>query len=225
MRRSGFLGEDHGVESRPGAQARAEGNRFQVQPVQGAPLRGGRRERSRSRSSLWSRHRPEVFSHPARCPWSARVPYRSHLHRTSPSPTRSRWLGQRSKARCGGRTTSSPTTRIATRGLLRRVAGHVNARGAPLYVQDVFAGSDPAYSVPYRFVGEYAVHAMFAHNMFPKRVSRGSRTRRTSAGRCSTCSPSVASPSATAATPTAPRSSTSATGSASSPGGPTTAGW
>ena len=55
-------------------------------------------------------------------------------------------------------------------GLLRRVVRHVNARGAPLYVQDVFAGTDPAYSVPYRFVGEYAVHAMFAHNMFPKRV-------------------------------------------------------
>ena len=55
-------------------------------------------------------------------------------------------------------------------GLLRRVVEHVNARGAPLYVQDVFAGTDPAYSVPYRFVGEYAVHAMFAHNMFPKRV-------------------------------------------------------
>ena len=55
-------------------------------------------------------------------------------------------------------------------GLLRRVVEHVNARGAPLYVQDVFAGTDPAYSVPYRFVGEYAVHAMFAHNMFPKHV-------------------------------------------------------
>ena len=55
-------------------------------------------------------------------------------------------------------------------GLLRRVVEHVNARGKPLYVQDVFAGTDPAYSVPYRFVGEYAVHAMFAHNMFPKRV-------------------------------------------------------
>ena len=55
-------------------------------------------------------------------------------------------------------------------GLLRRVVEHVNARGKPLYVQDVFAGTDPAYSVPYRFVGEYAVHAMFAHNMFPKHV-------------------------------------------------------
>ena len=55
-------------------------------------------------------------------------------------------------------------------GLLRRVVRHVNARGKPLYVQDVFAGTDPAYSVPYRFIGEYAVHAMFAHNMFPKRV-------------------------------------------------------
>ena len=55
-------------------------------------------------------------------------------------------------------------------GLLRRVAEHVNARGRHLYVQDVCAGTDPAYAVPYRFVGEYAVHAMFAHNMFPKRV-------------------------------------------------------
>ena len=55
-------------------------------------------------------------------------------------------------------------------GLLGRVAGHVNARGRSLYVQDVYAGADPAYSVPYRFVGEYAVHAMFAHNMFPKHV-------------------------------------------------------
>ncbi|MGH7225314.1 MAG: phosphoenolpyruvate carboxykinase (ATP) [Gemmataceae bacterium] len=29
-------------------------------------------------------------------------------------------------------------------------------------------GSDPSFAVPYRFVGEYATHAMFAHNMFPK---------------------------------------------------------
>ena len=55
-------------------------------------------------------------------------------------------------------------------GLLRRVAEHVNARDRHLYVQDVCAGTDPAYAVPYRFVGEYAVHAMFAHNMFPKQV-------------------------------------------------------
>ena len=55
-------------------------------------------------------------------------------------------------------------------GLLRRVAEHVNARGRDLYVQDVCVGVDPAYAVPYRFVGEYAVHAMFASNMFPKRV-------------------------------------------------------
>ena len=55
-------------------------------------------------------------------------------------------------------------------GLLQRVVEHVNARGKPLYVQDVCVGVDPAYAIPYRFVGEYAVHAMFAHNMFPKRV-------------------------------------------------------
>ena len=52
--------------------------------------------------------------------------------------------------------------------LLQRVVEHVNARQSTLYVKDVFMGSDPDFAVPYRFVGEYATHAMFAHNMFPK---------------------------------------------------------
>jgi len=55
-------------------------------------------------------------------------------------------------------------------GLLARVVAYLNERRARLYVKDVYAGADPAYSVPYRFVGEYATHALFAHNMFPKRV-------------------------------------------------------
>ncbi len=55
-------------------------------------------------------------------------------------------------------------------GLLKRVVRYLNERRARLYVQDVFAGADASYSVPYRFVGEYASHAMFARNMFPKRV-------------------------------------------------------
>jgi phosphoenolpyruvate carboxykinase (ATP) len=55
-------------------------------------------------------------------------------------------------------------------GLLRRVVAHLNERQSTLYVQDVFAGADASYSVPYRFVGEYATHAMFAQNMFPKKV-------------------------------------------------------
>ena len=54
--------------------------------------------------------------------------------------------------------------------LLKRVAEHLNAKQARLYVKDVFCGSDPAYAAPYRFVGEYASHAMFVHNMFPKNV-------------------------------------------------------
>ncbi|MFN0243183.1 MAG: phosphoenolpyruvate carboxykinase (ATP) [Planctomycetota bacterium] len=56
-------------------------------------------------------------------------------------------------------------------GLLKRVVEHLNQKRATLYVKDVYAGTDPAYSVPYRFVGEYATHAMFAHNMFPKKVA------------------------------------------------------
>lgn len=50
--------------------------------------------------------------------------------------------------------------------LLARVVTHLNARGGTLYVQDVFCGWDASYAVPYRFVGEYASHAMFAQNMF-----------------------------------------------------------
>ncbi|QDU86110.1 Phosphoenolpyruvate carboxykinase [ATP] [Planctomycetes bacterium Pla163] len=53
-------------------------------------------------------------------------------------------------------------------GLLERVVAHLNAKRATLYVKDVYVGSDPSYALPYRFVGEFATHAMFAHNMFPK---------------------------------------------------------
>ncbi len=58
----------------------------------------------------------------------------------------------------------------AYEGLLRRVVEHVNGRDKQLYVKDVFVGVDAEYAVPYRFVGEYATHALFAHNMFPKEV-------------------------------------------------------
>ena len=54
--------------------------------------------------------------------------------------------------------------------LIDRVSAHLNAAGATLYVQDVCVGVDPAYSIPYRFVGEYATHALFARNMFPRDV-------------------------------------------------------
>ena len=53
-------------------------------------------------------------------------------------------------------------------GLIKRVVAHLNARQATLYVKDLFMGSDPDFAVPYRFVGEYATHAFFCDNMFPK---------------------------------------------------------
>jgi len=55
-------------------------------------------------------------------------------------------------------------------GLLQRVIKHLNDKQASLYVKDVFMGSDTSFAVPYRFVGEYATHAMFVHNMFPKNL-------------------------------------------------------
>jgi len=54
--------------------------------------------------------------------------------------------------------------------LLKDVVAHLNERGSTLFVKEVYCGHDPQYAVPYRFVGEYATHAMFAHNMFPKGV-------------------------------------------------------
>lgn len=51
--------------------------------------------------------------------------------------------------------------------LLERVVAHLNRTSPTLYVQDVCVGVDPAYALPYRFVGEYATHALFARNMFP----------------------------------------------------------
>ncbi|TAJ51799.1 MAG: phosphoenolpyruvate carboxykinase (ATP) [Nevskiaceae bacterium] len=55
-------------------------------------------------------------------------------------------------------------------GLLKRLVQHLNDKQATLYVKDVFMGSDPDFAVPYRFVGEYATHAAFADNMFPKNL-------------------------------------------------------
>lgn len=55
--------------------------------------------------------------------------------------------------------------------LLQRVIEHLNARQARLYVQDVYCGWDPGYAVPYRFIGEYATHALFAQNMFARDVA------------------------------------------------------
>jgi phosphoenolpyruvate carboxykinase (ATP) len=50
--------------------------------------------------------------------------------------------------------------------LLDRVAAHLKQRGRHLYVQDVYCGWDASYAVPYRFVGAFATHALFASNMF-----------------------------------------------------------
>lgn len=58
----------------------------------------------------------------------------------------------------------------AYEGLRERVAEYLNEKKATLYVQDVYCGTDAEYAVPYRFVGEYATHAMFVHNMFPKQI-------------------------------------------------------
>ena len=54
--------------------------------------------------------------------------------------------------------------------LLQRVLDHLNNKNATLYVKDVFVGADASFAIPYRFVGEYATHAIFAENMFVKNL-------------------------------------------------------
>ena len=48
--------------------------------------------------------------------------------------------------------------------LLKRVRAHYQAQN--LYVQDLYAGADPAYRLKVRVVTEHAWHALFARNMF-----------------------------------------------------------
>lgn len=54
--------------------------------------------------------------------------------------------------------------------LLERVVDYLNdeKEQSTLYVQDVYAGREPSFAVPFRFVGEYASHALFSQTMFPK---------------------------------------------------------
>jgi phosphoenolpyruvate carboxykinase (ATP) len=61
----------------------------------------------------------------------------------------------------------SPFDPAAFDALLPRVIEHLNAKGARLYVTDVFCGWDPEFAEPYRFVGEFATHAFFCNIMFP----------------------------------------------------------
>jgi len=54
--------------------------------------------------------------------------------------------------------------------LLRRAVDYLNKKHGKLYVEDVFVGRDPSFAIPFRFVGEYATHALFAKIMFPKNI-------------------------------------------------------
>ena len=54
--------------------------------------------------------------------------------------------------------------------LLKRTVDYLNEKNGKLYVEDLFVGRDPSFAIPFRFVGEYATHALFAKTMFPDNV-------------------------------------------------------
>src|SRR5438067_12169509 len=50
--------------------------------------------------------------------------------------------------------------------------------GKELFVQDVYAGADPAFRLPVRIITEYAWHSLFCRNLFiddPQAVAEASR--------------------------------------------------
>ena len=79
-----------------------------------------------------------------------------------PSTTAGIWWGD----------VNRPVARDVFDGLFMRVAAYL--RGRDLFVQDLFAGADPAYRLPVRVVTECAWHNLFARNMFirPKPAQR-----------------------------------------------------
>jgi phosphoenolpyruvate carboxykinase (ATP) len=60
--------------------------------------------------------------------------------------------------------TNQPLETDAFERLLGDVRAHLDAR--ELYVRDLFAGADPQYRVPVRFITPSAWHTLFVHNMF-----------------------------------------------------------
>jgi phosphoenolpyruvate carboxykinase (ATP) len=67
----------------------------------------------------------------------------------------------------------SPFDPDSYEALLARVVAYLDERDRRLYVRNVHGGVDPTYALPLTFVGEYATHALFADNMFPKSVPGG----------------------------------------------------
>jgi phosphoenolpyruvate carboxykinase (ATP) len=57
-----------------------------------------------------------------------------------------------------------PYNREKFNDLFNRVQGYL--QGRDLFVQDCYAGADPAYQLPIRIIAEYAWHSLFVRNMF-----------------------------------------------------------
>ena len=58
--------------------------------------------------------------------------------------------------------------------LLARVTGYL--KGKDLFVQDLFAGADPQYRLPVRFINELAWHSLFVRQLFVRPTDAESQT-------------------------------------------------
>ena len=68
-----------------------------------------------------------------------------------------------------------PITAAAFGGVLERLEAYL--RGKDLFVQDCYAGADPAYRLPIRVITERAWHSLFARHLFIPEPDPGKRDR------------------------------------------------
>ena len=152
-----------------------------LQPARACTFAGGHRARRR-------RPRPG-----RRLPRLHRPP-----HRPQPQGQvrRPRALGR--GRRSGGRTT--PRWRPSLRaGSSPTCATHI--RGAELFVQDLYAGADPAYRLNVRVITELAWHGLFIRHLLRRPAARGARRLPRPASPSSTARPSTPTRPGTAAAP------------------------
>ena len=111
---------------------------------------------------------------------SSRLLHRSNLHRP-PGERHFMVAWPELRAKCGGKTTCKSTTRTSLKAYF--AAWWNSATNAVGICTSGRVCRGDLYAVPYRFVGEYATHAMFAHNMFPKSWA-ALKTSKANAGQC-----------------------------------------
>ena len=100
---------------------------------------------------------------PARAGGPARVPHRRAHRPLAERQVHGQGAVERSATSGGARSTSRSTPRTST-CCARDIIAHLKSQ--ELFVQDLYAGADPEYRLPVRFIHELAWQNLFVRNLF-----------------------------------------------------------